>query len=89
MFIFYCTLNLLLLITSDTGPGSFGETSFGGSTSPSSLLLLLSDELMIFNVDGNATWNHVFRAVIVCTTKLRMSRERNPGFVHRNKVIFR
>ena len=53
MFNFCCTVNLLLLITSSgTGTGLFGGTLFGGSPSSLSLLLLLSDKLMIVNVDG-------------------------------------
>ena len=51
-FIFCYTVNLLLLITTGTGAGSFGGTLFGGSPSSSSLLLLSSDELMKVNVDG-------------------------------------
>jgi hypothetical protein len=46
-FIFCCTVNLLLLITTGTDAGSFG-----GNPSSSSLLLLSSGKLMVVNVDG-------------------------------------
>ena len=82
-YIFCCTVSLLLFIATGTG-----AASFGGSPSSSLLLLLSSGELMIVNVDEK-NWNQVFWAVFVCTIKLRTSRERNPVFVHRKKVIFR
>ena len=84
MFIFCCTVNLLLLITTGMGAGLFG----GNPSSFLSLLLLLSEELMIVvNVDDKLK-SCVPRCHCLCY-KLRTSQERNPGFVHRKKVIFR